>query len=97
MWGGSIRGDRLQSLIGFNVPSLRAEQIAECLPEALPLQAGRSSIRRNNRLGRHKTKREGGSGPGVGAPESAEGRLHRGTPDSDPPVQGCRHLVSGVG
>ncbi len=37
IWGGSIRGDRLQSLIGFNVPSLRAEQIAECIPELLKL------------------------------------------------------------
>jgi hypothetical protein len=41
----------------------------------LPIQAGRQGVQRNNRLGRHKTKHEGRSRPGIETPPGvAEGR-----------------------
>src|ERR1022692_140266 len=54
---------------------------------ALPLQTGRPRIQRNDRLGRHKTKHEQGSGPGVGTPSRSDGGTPPITPDPGPRVQ----------
>lgn len=53
----------------------------------LPLQAGRQGIQRYNRLGRHKTKHEGGSRPGVGTSSRTAGRPKAVTTDPGPGVQ----------
>src|ERR1039457_2821621 len=53
----------------------------------LPLQAGRQGIQRYNRLGRHKTKHEGGSRPGVGTSSRIAGGPKAITTDPGPGVQ----------
>src|SRR6266852_826752 len=50
----------------------------------LPLQTGRQRIQRNDRLGRHKTKHEGGSRQGVGTPPGAAGGPKTVTTDPGP-------------
>jgi len=54
---------------------------------ALPLQAGRQGIQRYNRLGRHKTKHEGGSRPRVGTSSRTAGGPKAVTTDPGPGVQ----------
>src|SRR6516162_7190980 len=54
---------------------------------ALPIRARRQRVRTNNRLGRHATKHERCTRPGVPASAGAAGRAKYDTSDSDPPIR----------